>query len=323
MEMYMDNMIEEIRSYGLIPVIKIDDAEKAVPLAKALCDGGLPAAEVTFRTAAAKDAIAKMSAAFPDMLIGAGTVLTTAQVDEAVAAGAKFIVSPGLNPKVVRYCLEKEIPILPGCATPSDMETAIELGLSVVKFFPAEANGGLKSIKAMSAPYTQLRFMPTGGVNEQNLGDYLAFPKIIACGGSFMVSDALISAGDFAAITELTRKAVAIVMGFELAHVGVNCKDDGEARETAGLLGSMFGFPVKEGNSSVFAGPIEVMKAPYLAPNGHIAIRVNDLSRAMAYFTRKGFEFDPDTAKFNAKGQQVAIYFKGTIGGFSWHLVQK
>ena len=137
--MYMDKMIEEIRSYGLIPVIKIDDAEKAVPLAKALCDGGLPAAEVTFRTAAAKDAIAKMSAAFPDMLIGAGTVLTTAQVDEAVAAGAKFIVSPGLNPKVVRYCLDKEIPILPGCATPSDMEQAIELGLSVVKFFPAEA----------------------------------------------------------------------------------------------------------------------------------------------------------------------------------------
>lgn len=321
--MYMDKMIEEIRSYGLIPVIKIDDAEKAVPLAKALCDGGLPAAEVTFRTAAAKDAIAKMSAAFPEMLIGAGTVLTTAQVDEAVAAGAKFIVSPGLNPKVVRYCLDKEIPILPGCATPSDMEQAIELGLSVVKFFPAEANGGLKSIKAMSAPYTQLRFMPTGGVNEQNLGDYLAFPKIIACGGSFMVNDALINAGDFAAITELTRKAVSIVMGFELAHVGVNANSSSEALATANLLSAMFGFQVKEGNSSVFAGPVEVMKEPYRAPNGHVAIRVNDLSRAMAYFTRKGFEFDPSTMKTNAKGQNVAIYFKEPIGGFSWHLVQK
>lgn len=321
--MYMDKMIEEIRSYGLIPVIKIDDAEKAVPLAKALCDGGLPAAEVTFRTAAAKDAIARMSAAFPEMLIGAGTVLTTAQVDEAVAAGAKFIVSPGLNPKVVRYCLDKEIPILPGCATPSDMEQAIELGLSVVKFFPAEANGGLKSIKAMSAPYTQLRFMPTGGVNEQNLGDYLAFPKIIACGGSFMVNDALINAGDFAAITELTRKAVSIVMGFELAHVGVNANSSSEALAIANLLGTMFSFPVKEGNSSVFAGPVEVMKEPYRAANGHVAIRVNDLSRAMAYFTRKGFEFDPSTMKTNAKGQNVAIYFKDSIGGFSWHLVQK
>lgn len=321
--MYMDKMIEEIRSYGLIPVIKIDDAEKAVPLAKALCDGGLPAAEVTFRTAAAKDAIAKMSAAFPDMLIGAGTVLTTAQVDEAVAAGAKFIVSPGLNPKVVRYCLDKEIPILPGCATPSDMEQAIELGLSVVKFFPAEANGGLKSIKAMSAPYTQLRFMPTGGVNEQNLGDYLAFPKIIACGGSFMVNDALIQAGDFAAITELTRKAVSIVMGFELAHVGVNANSSSEALAIANLLGTMFSFPVKEGNSSVFAGPVEVMKEPYRAANGHVAIRVNDLSRAMAYFTRKGFAFDPGTMKTNSKGQNVAIYFKDPIGGFSWHLVQK
>ena len=316
--MYMDKMIEEIRSYGLIPVIKIDDAEKAAPLAKALCDGGLPAAEVTFRTAAAKDAIAKMSAAFPDMLIGAGTVLTTAQVDEAVAAGAKFIVSPGLNPKVVRYCLDKEIPILPGCATPSDMEQAIELGLSVVKFFPAEANGGLKSIKAMSAPYTQLRFMPTGGVNEQNLGDYLAFPKIIACGGSFMVNDALIQAGDFAAITELTRKAVSIVMGFELAHVGVNANSSSEALAIANLLGTMFSFPVKEGNSSVFAGPVEVMKEPYRAANGHVAIRVNDLSRAMAYFTRKGFAFDPDTMKTNSKGQNVAIYFKDPIGGFSY-----
>ena len=253
--MYMDRMIEEIRSYGLIPVIKIDDAEKAVPLAKALCDGGLPAAEVTFRTAAAKDAIAKMTAAYPDMLVGAGTVLTTAQVDEAVEAGAKFIVSPGLNPKVVRYCLDKEIPILPGCATPSDMEAAIELGLNVVKFFPAVVYGGRKSIKATPAPYTQLRFMPTGGVNEQNLGEYLSFPKIIACGGSFMVNDALINAGDFDAITELTRKAVAIVMGFELAHVGLNCKDADEAKDTAGLLGNMFGFAVKEGNSSIFAGP--------------------------------------------------------------------
>lgn len=224
---------------------------------------------------------------------------------------------------MVRYCLDKEIPILPGCATPSDMEQAIELGLSVVKFFPAEANGGLKSIKAMSAPYTQLRFMPTGGVNEQNLGDYLAFPKIIACGGSFMVNDALIQAGDFAAITELTRKAVSIVMGFELAHVGVNANSSSEALAIANLLGTMFSFPVKEGNSSVFAGPVEVMKEPYRAANGHVAIRVNDLSRAMAYFTRKGFAFDPDTMKTNSKGQNVAIYFKDPIGGFSWHLVQK
>ena len=275
-------VLEQIQKIGIVPVVVLDDAKDAAPLAQALCEGGLPCAEVTFRTAAAEEAIRIMSEKFPQMLVGAGTVLTTAQVDEAVAAGAKFIVSPGLNPKVVRYCLDKEIPILPGCATPSDMEQAIELGLSVVKFFPAEANGGLKSIKAMSAPYTQLRFMPTGGVNEQNLGDYLAFPKIIACGGSFMVNDALIQAGDFAAITELTRKAVSIVMGFELAHVGVNANSSSEALAIANLLGTMFSFPVKEGNSSVFAGPVEVMKEPYRAANGHVAIRVNDLSRAMA-----------------------------------------
>lgn len=218
----MNNLFEQIAEIGLVPVIKIDDVDTAVPLAQALCDGGLPCAEITFRTAQAAEAIAKMAQAFPDMIIGAGTVLTTEQVDSAVAAGATFIVSPGLNPKVVSYCLERNIPIIPGTATPSDMERAIELGLDTVKFFPAEANGGLKSIKAMAAPYTQMKFMPTGGINAANLGEYLAFDRIIACGGSWMVPDKMLKEGNFDGIRELTREAVYTMLGLKFEIVSAN-----------------------------------------------------------------------------------------------------
>ena len=207
----MDTTFEKLEKFGVIPVIALDDPDDALPLAAALTDGGLPCAEVTFRTAAAEESIRRIAAAYPDMLVGAGTVLTTQQVDRAVAAGAKFIVSPGLNPNVVRHCLEKGVPAAPGCCTPSEIEQAIELGLSVVKFFPAEAMGGLKTIKALAAPYTGLRFMPTGGINASNLRIYLEYPRVLACGGSWMVSKELIRAHDFAQITELVRQAAAIV----------------------------------------------------------------------------------------------------------------
>lgn len=207
----MDTTFEKLEKFGVIPVIALDDPDDALPLAAALTDGGLSCAEVTFRTAAAEESIRRIAAAYPDMLVGAGTVLTTQQVDRAVAAGAKFIVSPGLNPNVVRHCLEKGVPAAPGCCTPSEIEQAIELGLSVVKFFPAEAMGGLKTIKALAAPYTGLRFMPTGGINASNLRSYLEYPRVLACGGSWMVSKELIRAHDFAQITELVRQATAIV----------------------------------------------------------------------------------------------------------------
>jgi len=192
----MNEVLKRFEQLGIIPVVKIDDAKDAAPLAKALCEGGLPVAEVTFRTAAAEEAIRNMVEACPDMFVGAGTVLTTEQVDRAIAAGCKFIVSPGLNPKIVKYCIEKGIPITPGTSSPTDIEQAIELGLEAVKFFPAEASGGLAKIKAMAAPYVNMRFMPTGGINEKNLTSYLDFPKILACGGSWMVSDALINGGN-------------------------------------------------------------------------------------------------------------------------------
>ena len=319
----MNPILEQFQKLGIIPVVVIDDAKDAVPLAKALCEGGLPVAEVTFRTDAAEEAIRLMSEAYPEMLVGAGTVLTTEQVDRAVAAGAKFIVSPGLNPKVVKYCQEKNVPITPGTARPTDIEMALELGLEVVKFFPAEQNGGLPMIKAMAAPYTKVKFMPTGGINAKNLKSYLDFDKIIACGGSWMVPKDLVAAGDFEAIRNLTREAVNTMLGFELRHVGINANSEEEADGVAGSFEKLFGFTKKVGGSSVFAGTaIEVMKTPYLGAHGHIAIGTNYIERAVYHMELQGFEFDSETAKYK-NGKLIAIYLKGELGGFAVHLVQK
>ena len=318
------NVIDEIYSIGIVPVIALDDAKDAEPLAKALCNGGLPCAEVTFRTDAAEESIKIMTEKFPEMLVGAGTVLTTEQVDRAVNAGAKFIVSPGLNPNVVKYCIEKKVPVMPGTSNPSDVEMALELGLDVVKFFPAEAAGGIEMIKAMSAPYGKVRFMPTGGVNASNLKSYLDFPKIVACGGTWMVKKDLIAAGKFDEIKALTREAVVKMLGFEICHVGINAQDENEADSAANCFETLFGMAKNVGNSSIFCGKdIEVMKKPYLGKNGHIAIGTNYIDRAIYHLERLGAKFDMDTASYNDKGKMKAVYLKDEIGGFAVHLLQK
>ena len=206
----MEKMQEQIQKFGVVPVVVLNDTKDALPLAKALVEGGLPCAEVTFRTEAAEESIRQMAAEYPEMLVGAGTVLTTEQVDRAVNAGAKFIVSPGFDPEIVDYCLSKKIPIFPGCVTPSEVAQAVKRGLKVVKFFPAEQYGGVATIKALAAPYTMVRFMPTGGVSAKNLKDYLSCDKIIACGGSWMVKGDMIKAGEFDKICEMTKEAVAL-----------------------------------------------------------------------------------------------------------------
>ena len=207
----MSTVAEKIAELGVVPVVVLEDAKDAASLAKALVEGGLPCAEVTFRTAAAEESIKLMTAEYPDMFVGAGTVLTIDQVDRAVAAGAKFIVSPGFDPEIVDYCLEKEIPVFPGCITPSEVAQAVKRGLKVVKFFPAEQFGGVATIRAMAAPYVGLKFMPTGGVNAKNLESYLGCDKIIACGGSWMVKGDLVKAGKFDEIKDLTAEAVKLV----------------------------------------------------------------------------------------------------------------
>lgn len=203
----MNELEEKFYETRVVPVVVLEDAEDAVPLAQALVEGGLLSAEVTFRTAAAEESIRRMTEAFPQMLVGAGTVLTKEQVDAAAAAGAKFIVSPGFDPEIVDYCLEKKIPVLPGCISPSEVAQAVKRGLTIVKFFPAEQAGGIAMIKAMAAPYVGLKFMPTGGINAGNLTEYLSCDKILCCGGSWMVKGDLVKAGDFGNIRELSAEA--------------------------------------------------------------------------------------------------------------------
>ena len=206
----MGEVAEKIQKMGVVPVVVLNDAKDAAPLAKALCGGGLPCAEVTFRTDAAEESIRMMTTEYPEMFVGAGTVLTIDQVDRAVNAGAKFIVSPGFDPEIVDYCLEKNIPVFPGCITPSEVAQAVKRGLKIVKFFPAEQFGGVATIKAMAAPYVGLKFMPTGGISAKNLKEYLACKPIVACGGSWMVKKDMIEAGEFDKICELTKEAVAL-----------------------------------------------------------------------------------------------------------------
>lgn len=206
-----DAVFQKFEEVGIIPVVVLNDAKDAEPLGKALMQGGLPAAEVTFRTAAAEESIRIMTEKFPDMLVGAGTVLTIDQVDRAVAAGAKFIVAPGLDEEIVKYCLEKDIPVCPGTQTASEMMKAIKLGLTHVKFFPAENAGGLAMIKAIGAALTALRFMPTGGINATNVVEYLKNDKIFCCGGSWMVKGDMIKAGQFDEIEKKVAEAAAIV----------------------------------------------------------------------------------------------------------------
>lgn len=222
------DILKEISLRGIVPVIKLNRPEDAVPLCGALARGGLPVAEITFRTAAAEESIRRVHDALPEVLLGAGTVLTCEQADRAEAAGARFIVSPGFNPRVVQHCIDRGLPILPGCATPSDMERALEMGLDTVKFFPAETLGGVAAIRAMSAPYGGLRFIPTGGIDEKKLTAYLANDKILACGGSWMVKEAWIEAGDFDAIEKAARRAVDAMLGFSLGLAEVAALANGE-----------------------------------------------------------------------------------------------
>ena len=293
----MNDVQKAAFSIGVIPVIAIDDAEKAVPLARALLAGGLPAAEVTFRTAAGEEAIRRIAAEVPEVLVGAGTVLNLEQCDRALAAGAKFIVSPGYNEALVAHCQEKGVLVLPGCVNASDMTRAV---------FP------------------KLNFMPTGGVNTKNLMDYLGYDRIFACGGTWMVKKDLIEGEKWDEITRICKDAVKTMLGFELGHVGINCQNAAQAEQTAKALCALFGFEYKAGNSSDFAGSaVECNKAPGRGAHGHIAIRTNNVDRAIYHLGLQGVKFDESSRKTDAKGRTKAIYLQEELGGFALHLVQR
>ena len=318
------SVLDTLGLAGLIPVIKIEDANDAVPLCRALTEGGLPVAEITFRTSAAEQAIKNVHEALPEVILGAGTVLTVDQVKRAVDAGAGYIVSPGLNPRVVEYCVSNDIPVLPGCANPSDIELALEFGLKTVKFFPAEALGGLPLIKAMSAPYGDISFVPTGGINEKNVLSYLAFPKVKAIGGSWMAPSDAIKAKDWARITALSAEAVRLMLGLSVKHVGVNSDSPEKALENAKAFAFLTGWSIRETDLAYFTGDgFELMKYPTaLGQNGHIAIQTNTLERAVWHLERKGFRFPMEKAVMR-DGKIAAMYLDGDIAGFAVHLTQK
>jgi len=319
----MKEALKLISNIGIVPVIAIEDADKAVPLAKALIAGGLPAAEVTFRTAAGEEAIRRIAKECPEVMVGAGTVTTKEQVDRAIDAGSKFIVSPGFNPEITKYALSKGALMMPGTATPGEMEQAMALGLEVVKFFPAEQNGGVAKLKAVAGPYKNLMWMPTGGVNTKNMNDYLTFDQILACGGTWMVKKDLIEGEKWDEITAICQDAVKTMLQFRLVHIGVNCADETEAEKTAKTFCALFGMEYKSGNSSIFAGTaVECMKKPGRGKNGHIAIGTNSVDRAVYHLGRKGVAFDESSLVTDPKGRAKAIYLKDEVCGFAVHLVR-
>ena len=309
----MNDVLKRVSDIGIIPVIAFNSVDEAVPLCKALVDGGLPAAEVTFRTACAEDCIKMINKEVPEMLLGAGTVLTTDQADRA-----KFIVAPGYDPKVTQHVIDRGGLMMPGTATAGEMQQAMNQGCEILKFFPAEANGGVAMLKNIGAALKTAKWMCTGGVNAKNVNDYLGYDQIVAVGGTWMCKSDMIKAGKWEEITAICKEAVKTMLGFSLAHVGINCDNEVEAQRAAKTLCAFFGFDYKPGNSSIFAGSaVECMKTPYLGANGHIAIATNSIDRAVYHLSRQGVEFDASTRK------PKAIYLKGEVGGFALHLVQK
>lgn len=317
------NILDRMACAGIVPVVVLDDAKDAVPTAKAMYAGGIDVMEITFRTAAAADSIRAVSKEFPDMLVGAGTVITLEQCKLAVECGAKFIVSPGYDEDVVSWCCDNGITICPGCVTPTEIMMALKHGLKVLKFFPANVYGGLTAVKALSGPFGGIKFIPTGGVNQQNIGEFAASPIIHAVGGSWICPKADISAGNFEKITLLCKEARNAFFGFEIAHVGINCEDASASMNICMDLDSAFGFGIKSGNSSNFcSSAIEVMKSQYLGTNGHLAVKTNSIQAAIVELEKKGFAIDASTAKYK-NNRMTAVYLKNEVGGFAIHLLQK
>ncbi len=320
----MDEILKKIEGYGIVPVVRIEKAADALPLGKALLAGGLPLAEITFRTAAAEEVIRTLSEGMPELIVGAGTVLSTEQAGKAIRAGARFIVSPGFNPKVVSFCREQGITAIPGINSPTQIEAAMECGLRVLKFFPAEESGGAAFLKAVAAPYEGIQFIPTGGINATNIVSYLSLKNVIACGGSWMVKTDLISAGKFEEITRLTAEAVRVLLGFALAHVGLNEETSENASKSVELFSRLFHFPVAEGQGSFFLGEkeIEIMKGPGRGEKGHLAFATNDVGRALFHLGRQGIRPVAGTER-EKDGKMILVYLDQEIAGFAIHLRQK
>ena len=316
------DVLKRLAQSGVVPVVVLEDAKDAVPTAKAMLAGGIDVMEITFRTAAAADSIKAVAQECPDMVVGAGTVINLEQCKLAVECGAKFIVSPGYDEETVAWCCDNGIPVTPGCVTPTEIMMALKHGLKVLKFFPANVYGGLSAIKSLAGPFGGVKFIPTGGVNAQNLAEFISSPYIHAVGGSWICPKADIAAGNFDKITALCKEARKTLLGFEVAHIGINTPDADASMDVCKAFNDAFDFNIKQGNSSNFASTgVEVMKTMFKGANGHIAIRTNKMIPAIAEMERRGYELDMDSVK--DKDNIKAVYFKKEIGGFAVHLLQK
>ena len=316
-------IFEFFHNLGIVPVVKIDDAAKAEKLAEAMIKGGIPCAEVTFRTDAAEEAIRRMTTAFPEMIVGAGTVLNKETAERAVKAGAKFIVSPGLDEGTVRWCQENGIPVTPGVSSASEIQKGVNLGLKGLKFFPAESSGGVKMLKDLGGPFPQVKFMTTGGINTANLEEYARAKNVLAVGGSWMVKADLINEDKWDEIEALCREAVTKLQGFELAHFGINakCKDCAEAMTKK--FGAFGMIPSATSKSFFMDKSIEIMNENGRGTHGHIGYKVNNVQRAMNYVKNLGYTIAEDSYTYDASGKVKFFYVNEEIGGFAIHFMAK
>lgn len=321
----MQTVKDLIYKHGLVPVLSLSSVEQAAPLAKALSAGGLDIAEVTFRSDCAAEALAAMKAACPDMLVGAGTVNTVEQAKAAIAAGARFIMMPSCNEAVIRYCLEQQVLVIPGCATPSEVQCAVSHGLDVVKFFPAESSGGLAAIKNMAPVFPGVRFLPTGGIGLDKLSPYLRCPQVIACGCGCVVPQELLEAGDYEAIRLRARDAVFAVLNFSFTHMGINCDTDQEGYTNIFKLADMFNLVLGDTPSSSYVGrEVEITKMPFKVrgPHGHLGYYTDNVERAVFYLGKQGVEFNTESVK-PYKGKMYVIYLRELVAGFAVHIEER
>lgn len=320
----MKEVLKHIKDTGILPILTLDDAIDAIPIGQALHDGGIPNVVITYRSGNGPECISLVSKALPNMLVGAGTVFTTEQVDSAIEAGARFITSPSINPTIVEYCQKKEIPIFPGVSTPSDIEAALTHGLEYLEYFPAIANGGLTGIQALSVAYPQVQFMANGGLNNSHIVEYLADPRVFAIGGSWLVKPEWIEKKEYDKIEIAAREAIHVMLDLQIDHVGVNFPKEDVAIYAAEEFAELIGRDVLDAPDGFFAGPFfEAMKPGGKGVIGHVAFSTNSVERAKSYLESRGFTFDEDTIAYNKDGLIRKIYLEREIGGMALQLVRK
>ena len=320
----MDNIIRLIKNIGIVPAIKPVSVENTVRIVKALCNGGLPIAEIAYSTDAAHQVLTDVKKTCPEMLIGAGNISSVEQIDPAREAGADFITTPRFDQDIVRYCQSSNISVIPGVSNEREIEAAMSMGLDTVKFFLSEKSGGISRIKALSAAYGKIKFIPAGEITENDFNGYLNEPYVLACCGSWMIDEKAIAEKNFEKITELTGHTVNTMLGLTIKHIGVN-EENGNGKALAGQFAGIFSGKVRETYKGWFGSEyVEIMSDKFkTGTHGHIGIGVNDPDRARRYYEAMGYEFNESTAGYDEKGVLEIVYFSGEVGGFSVHIVKK